>query len=488
MNAVVKGEESVVARLKARFAPGLVDALLPWLVAATLYLVVLVVGGNLLNDPDSLWHISVAEWILANGLPTADPFSFTFTGSPWISKEWLSQFLLLGAYKLAGWPGVGALSAAALAAAFGILVRFLRQRLTPMAVISFVAVAFVLVSPHAVARPHLLALPIMVAFVAGLVTAADDGKAPSFWLLPLMVIWANLHAGFTIGILMVAAVGLDAIVSAKAADRGRLAAKWVPFAVLAVVAGCFTPYGPESFIVTWRVLSLGPALQIISEWRPPDFSTVGGLEIALLGAIGFVLYRGFTLPPVRIVIVLGLLHLALAAGRNGEILGLLAPLFIAAPLARQVPAVAADGRLRSAPLAAALLLAALVPLTAALALINDYRPNPRVSPAAAVEAIVAANPGPVLNDYEFGGYLISAGVPSFIDGRTELYGGDFVARHYRAVTLADLKDFLTLLEEYRIGATLLTPQTPAVGLLDTLPGWRRLYADDVAIVHVRSTP
>jgi hypothetical protein len=77
-------------------------------------------------------------------------------------------------------------------------------------------------------------------------------------------------------------------------------------------------------------------------------------------------------------------------------------------------------------------------------------------------------------------------VPPFIDGRTELYGGDFMLRHYRAVTLADLRDFLRLLDEYRIGATLLAPRTPAVALLDRLPGWKRVYADDIAVVHQRT--
>jgi hypothetical protein len=59
-------------------------------------------------------------------------------------------------------------------------------------------------------------------------------------------------------------------------------------------------------------------------------------------------------------------------------------------------------------------------------------------------------------------------------------------RHYRALLLHDLPDFLKLLDEYRIGATLLSPSTPAVALLDRLPEWERVYADDVAVVHKRS--
>jgi hypothetical protein len=264
----------------------------------------------------------------------------------------------------------------------------------------------------------------------------------------------------------------------------------VRFGVLALLAGCVTPYGPESMLVTARVLSLGPALSVIGEWKPADFSHLAALEIAILVGGGFALWRGVVLPPVRILILLGLLHMALSAERNGEVLGLLAPLFLMAPLARQFqPMRNEDGVFGSASAAIAAGLAVLlVPATIALAAISTYQPNPRISPVAAVAALKAANVGPVFNDYDFGGYLVFAGVPTFIDGRTELYGGAFTARYYRAVTLADLKDFVATLDTYKIGATLLAPSIPAGAFLDTQPGWVRLYADDIAVVHVRRQP
>ena len=77
----------------------------------------------------------------------------------------------------------------------------------------------------------------------------------------------------------------------------------------------------------------------------------------------------------------------------------------------------------------------------------------------------------ILNSYDFGGYLIFNHVAPFIDGRTELYGKDFMLRHDRAVRLQDVDGFLRLLADYRIDATLLTPNTPANGLLDRLKGW-----------------
>jgi hypothetical protein len=107
------------------------------------------------------------------------------------------------------------------------------------------------------------------------------------------------------------------------------------------------------------------------------------------------------------------------------------------------------------------------------------------TPEAAVAAADLAHAGPLLNDYGFGGYLIFAGIPTFIDGRGELYGGPFIERYNRDVSLADLDDFLKLLDQYKIEATLLEPNTPAIALLDRLPDWRRVYGDDVAVVHKR---
>jgi hypothetical protein len=77
-------------------------------------------------------------------------------------------------------------------------------------------------------------------------------------------------------------------------------------------------------------------------------------------------------------------------------------------------------------------------------------------------------------------------MPVFIDGRAELYGEQFDMAYYRALQLKDVNQFLGILKDYEIDAVLLTPATPAVGLLDHLDGWQRVYSDDTAVVHVRT--
>lgn len=465
-------------------------ALVPLAVTGVLYLALLLAGDQLLNDPDSYWHVVVGRWMVDHrAFPTADPFSFTFAGSPWIAKEWLSQILYAGAQALAGWPGMVVLAAAAAALAFALFTRALLTNLRPLYAVLFAAVAFLLAAPHIVARPHVLAFPVMVAWIAALVRAADEKRTPSLWLLPLMVLWANLHGGFTFGIMMVGALSLDAIASAPRSERLATAARWVGFGLLALAAGCITPYGWQSMLMTVRILGLGPALSILGEWKPADFSHLGGLEIVLLLGLGATLRRGVTLPPVRVVILLGLVHMALSADRNAEMFGLVAPLVIARPLAAQIAAIRGTPREAASPRlfagVIAVLIAALLAASIALAAAFHYTPNARITPAAAVDALKRANPGPVLNQYDFGGYLVYEGVPTFIDGRTELYGGSFFDRYYKAVMLADLAGFDGLLDKYGIKATLLAPDTPAVAYLDRQPGWHRLYADDIAVVHVR---
>jgi hypothetical protein len=323
----------------------------------------------------------------------------------------------------------------------------------------------------------------MVTWAAALVRCMDRDGPPPYWALPLLVLWTNLHGSVVLALVLIGPAVLEAVLREARSEWPRVLLRWLPFTALAVAASCLTPHGPEPLLMPLTTLGLGSALAWIAEWRPQDFSHIGGFELLLLGSI-FALSRGITLPVVRALVVIGLLHFALAQIRNADLLAMLAPLYLAAPLGRKFGGPAEDD---AAVVSRGLSLAGLGVLIAmsGVALARDVRPAPSVAPQAAIAKADLAKAGPVLNDYSFGGYLIFSGIPTFIDGRGELYGGSFINRYNRALALVDLVDFLKLLDEYKIGATLFAPSTPAVAMLDRLPEWQRVYSDDVAVVHKR---
>ncbi|MBN9148018.1 MULTISPECIES: hypothetical protein [unclassified Nitrobacter] len=461
-----------------------------WLfVGAGIYLLLLIRGDGLLRDADTFWQIKVGQWIAAHhAVPFTDIYSFTRAGEPWISTSWLAQVLFAQAFDLGGWAGVVVLTALAAAAALALLAHVLCRFLPPLQVGVVICAVFALASPHLLARPHVLAMPVMIAWASGLVSASGRGGAPSPWLLALMIAWANLHGGFVFGLALIGAFALDAVWNAEAARRKRVVFGWALFGFAALVASCVTPYGWGTLLAARNILGLGEALSLIIEWRPVDFSHVSALEVCLLGLLGLALFRGVRLTPPRILLVLGLTQMALAHSRSIEVFAFLLPLVVAEPLSVQFSALRrTESRaisLSAARLAVVVFL--LCGFTAAFAASRSYVPASGKSLTGAVQAMKDHGARRVLNEYFFGGLLIAADVPVFIDGRTELYGEQFVLAHVDALQLRNVGKFLTLLDTYRIDATLLDPSSPAVHLLDRLDGWRRVYSDGNAVLHMRT--
>jgi hypothetical protein len=229
-------------------------------------------------------------------------------------------------------------------------------------------------------------------------------------------------------------------------------------------------------------------LSLITEWRPADFGSLGTFEICLLLGIGFALLRGIRLPPTRILLLLGLLHMALSQSRATEILALLAPLVLAAPLAKQIGGTEVAVANAAPPMRGMLFASVAVALlagTVAYASVYRFEPHSHGAPVSAVAALKKLNFTRVFNDYDFGGYLIANGVAPFIDGRTELYGEKFFVDHDSASGLREPENLFRLLDEYKIEATLMRTRSAATKLLGHIDGWQKVYADDIATIYVR---
>jgi hypothetical protein len=431
------------------------------------------------NDGDTWSHIATGEWMLAHhAIPHADPFTFSVSGKPWIAHEWLSEILLALAYQAAGFVGVALLTGAAAGLAVFVVARAAARDLSGPALAALATLAALLVAPSLLARPHILALPVFALWAQALFGARD--RAPPIAFALLMTLWANLHGGFAVGLALIAPVAVEAVIAAPADGRAALARDWAVFALAALAAALVNPFGLEGLLFPVRLLDLH-ALSRIGEWGPESFAHPNALEAVILGLIGVALTRPLRLPAIRLVMLLGLLHLSLAHARHEMLLAVIGPMLLAKPLAEALGAPGAPGRFdrRAALIAAAL----------AIAAVRLFLPAPTIPAYASTRAALAAVPPairaePILNGYGFGGYLIFEGVRPYVDGRADLFGDAFL-NDYAEIARGEpaLTDALT---REHIGWTMFSPGQGATAAMDALPGWRRIYADARVVVHART--
>ena len=448
-------------------------------VAVLAYTVVLFTP-QLLNDGDTYWHLATGAWVLRHGtVPTVDPFSYTVLGAPWHAHEWLADLAMQLAFALGGWSGVVILFGVALALALGLLTRHLSRWLRLVPTLVTVAVAACCISPSLLARPHLLTLPLLELWTAWLLIGRERGRAP--WaVLPLMPAWANMHGSFMLGLALLAGFTLERALAAGAQER-RMAGQWLLLLGAAVVSAMATPWGWRGLAFPFQLLGMR-ALAGIREWQPPDLQALPPIEIALLATLFVCLTRGVRVSVFRTLILIAVLYLALGHARHQMLAGVVGALVLAAPLGRTLGLPESERRSR-AVLPAALAVAVIV--SGIRLTFPVVRSGAEAGPIAAVAVVPPAmRARPVLNEYGFGGYLIFKGVRPYIDGRTDLYGDAFL-HHYDEMVSPDRALLERTIEGRHVQWTIFPPGSPVVPVMDALPGWKRLYADRVAVIHAR---
>lgn len=452
-----------------------------------------------LLDPDTYWHIETGRWIWTEkAFPRTDVFSHTALGQPWTNMEWLAQIILFFSYDLLGWRGPILLSAFIIALTFSLMYFFLSRKLRATVAMGICGVSIIFAGLHFLARPHLTSYPLIVIWTAFLAKACEENRRPSYWLLPLVTLWANLHGAFTFGLVLAAGFGFEAIVSAPASERRRVALQWIGFCFCALLAGCITPYGYQYVLETFNVLNLGLVLQQNSEWRPMDADNEYMHEAILLILLALALTFGVKLRFPRALLVIGVLHFGFKHVRGLPMVALTWPFMLAGPLSAQFaflrPAkdpmpLFGEGRptVRAIIAGGAATALAVVMLGALHAkLLPVVTPAANVSPQAAVDYVVQQGiNGPVLNDFDFGGYLIHRGIKTFIDGRTLPFGKKFSVDYFDAMNIGNLPKLDEMADTYKVTWTLLRPNTPMAYYFQHSPNWKMVYSDDVAVIHVR---
>src|ERR1700722_16406161 len=86
---------------------------------ALLFLGLFAMAARNVTDPDVWWHLKTGQYVAEHkSVPHTDLFSYTRAGQTWVAHEWLTDFLLYGIQRMAGWGGLIAIFSAVVCAAF----------------------------------------------------------------------------------------------------------------------------------------------------------------------------------------------------------------------------------------------------------------------------------------------------------------------------------------------------------------------------------
>jgi hypothetical protein len=444
--------------------------------------------SRVLTTQDLYLHISIGRWILAHhSVPDHGIFSASMPDAPWVAHEWLSSVAFALLYDHLGWGGILVCVAMLFGLAIGMLAADISRTLGPLGAICCATLASGLCVHHLVARPHVAALPLVVIWMATHVHARRNDTVPPLYLTPLMTLWASLHGSFMFGLVFSALFAAEAVFESQTAERARVAAiRWGIFLCAGLVAATITPLGIRGLLFPFQMLMMNAATSNILEWKPSSLENNAPLLLWCLLLLFAALQTGIRLPLCRLLMLLLLLFMAFAHLRHTELLGLSAPILLQYSIADALSPSARSlvtywGALTRSSIDLSLIVATLfaASIVGFLGSAHVIHGPDRNTPAAALDTVITNGiPGPVLNEQNFGGYFIFRGVMPFIDGRVDMYGNKFMLRYL------DVSELTSLLTQYHIGWTIFYPNNPRTTIMDNLPGWSRLYSDDIAVVHV----
>lgn len=433
--------------------------------AAVLLSVYLAVIFTWVYPADFWWHLRYGELTLQSGPPATDPFTFTRGGQPFAYGYWLSDVVFAWVYAATGLSAIVLLNALLFTCGYGLVMRAAWHasggRLRVAAGVTLCA--FLLSVENWAVRPQ--SLSVLGAGAALCLAAAYlTGALRPRWLtlLPLlMVVWANSHGAFLVGLVLLALAGAGALVQRSLTPAASVASPMplvLASAASLAAAAVLTPLGLDLLPAALRVASDPSVRGYALEWAPTSLATAPGM---VLGAVSL-----GTLAP-------------LGAWLGGQ----LAQSTTEAKSPTLMPWLAYP----TAALLAVLAVAALPFWRGSLPLAPAQRAlTPPDMPWGAADALAAVPPRRVFSDMQWASYLawrLPADRNLFIDTRFELFPPEQWEQY--GIISGGLAP--GLLNELGVGAVLAhhERQGPLVAWLRQQPDWRPLFEDHYSSAWVR---
>ena len=264
---------------------------------------------------DVYWLLAAGRELARDGLTETDPFHTLSHGRTWHNQQWLTELVLYGLERAGGMTLVSLVYSLVLGLSLVPLVLGTRKRRIweVLAAWGFVLPLLVAVVDPRAAGFSLLCFSLLVVLVDG------GRKRWRVWLIPaLIVVWANLHAAFVVGLLFFALVAAGGELDARLGRRAdRFSGRFLLLA-LALPAALATPLATGIFDY-FGALANNPLLpELTFEWDPTFEHPLLVLFVAAFAAFAAHLLRLH--PPPRplepALVAAGFVVLALTATRQ----------------------------------------------------------------------------------------------------------------------------------------------------------------------------
>ena len=255
----------------------------PILLVSLVGIVLLSVFGPSLVVGDTWLTLMAGREVVEHGLPTTETLTVLGQGATWTDQQWLAQVVFYGAHGLAGMRAVVLLDVLLVLLALAFATATARTSGASSRSTFLVGLLAVIAGPWGwTIRAQSVALPLYAGALWVLVDASRNGvRRRTLFVLPVLVLWANLHGSVVLGAGLTVLLGIVELVRSR-----RLA--WIPVALVVLAPLCVlaSPYGTKLVAYYNLMLVDAPFAPILREWQwsSPSATTTLFWVLALVGA------------------------------------------------------------------------------------------------------------------------------------------------------------------------------------------------------------
>ena len=260
----VRGGQAPAGPVPGRARRALETSPFPILLVSLVGIVLLSVFAPSIVVGDTWLTLMAGREVVENGLPHTETLTILGRGETWTDQQWLAQVVFYGAHALAGMRAVILLGVLLVLLALALAAATARTGGASSRSTFLVGLLAILAGPWGwTIRAQTTALPLFAGVLWLLVDASRRGvRRRTLLVLPLLVVWANLHGSVVLG------AGLTVLLAVTELVRTRKLS-WEPLAlaILAPVTVLASPYGTKLIAYYDLMLVDAPFAPILREWQ-----------------------------------------------------------------------------------------------------------------------------------------------------------------------------------------------------------------------------